>query len=281
MSGRLLVVGTPIGNLGDLSPRAVEALRGSALICCEDTRHSAKLLSHAGIEGIRKAVSNEHTEAARAQQVLDLLASGRDVAVITDAGMPGISDPGMVLVRAAIAAGHPVSVVPGPDAATSALVLSGLDTSRFVFEGFLPRSGKDRTERLASVAAEQRTVVMYEAPHRLVRTVHDLAVACGPQRRVALAREITKVHEDVWRGALADACDHVDAVEPRGEYVVVLQGAPAPAEATDERIANLLRTAIEGGADRRAAIATVMQATGAAKRRVYDLALTIPRTTDE
>lgn len=281
MTGRLLVVGTPIGNLGDLSPRAVEALRDSALICCEDTRHSAKLLSHAGIEGVRKAVSNEHTEAARVQQVLELLAAGRDVSVITDAGMPGISDPGMVLVRAAIDAGHAVNVVPGPDAATSALVLSGLDTSRFVFEGFLPRSGKDRAERLSAVAAEPRTIVLYEAPHRIVRTVHDLAAACGPQRRVALAREITKLHEHVWRGTLSAACGHVDEVEPRGEYVVVLEGAPAAAEASDERIVDLLRTAIEGGADRRAAIATVMQATGAAKRRVYDLALTIPRTSDE
>lgn len=281
MSGRLVVVGTPIGNLGDLSPRAVEVLRASALICCEDTRHSAKLLTHAGIEGVRKAVSNEHTEAARVQQVLELLAAGEIVSVVSDAGMPGISDPGMVLVRAAIAAGHDVSVVPGPDAATSALVLSGLDTTRFVFEGFLPRSGKDRAERLASVAHEQRTTVIYEAPHRITRTVHDLAEACGAIRRVALAREITKLHEEVWRGSLAEACVHVDAVEPRGEYVVVLEGAPAPAEATDERIVNLLRTAIEGGADRRAAIATVMQATGAAKRRVYDLALTIPRTTDE
>lgn len=281
MTGRLLVVGTPIGNLGDLSPRAIEALRASALICCEDTRHSSKLLTHAGIEGVRKAISNEHTEADRVQQVLALLAAGNDVSVITDAGMPGISDPGMVLVRAAIAAGHPVSVVPGPDAATSALVLSGLDTSRFVFEGFLPRSGKERSERLTAVAAEQRTIVMYEAPHRIVRTVRDLSEACGPQRRVALAREITKLHEDVWRGTLADACLHVDEVEPRGEYVVVLEGAPPAAEATDERIVNLLRTAIEGGADRRSAIATVMQATGAAKRRVYDLALTVPRTPDE
>jgi 16S rRNA (cytidine1402-2'-O)-methyltransferase len=281
VSGRLLVVGTPIGNLGDLSPRAVEALSGSALICCEDTRHSAKLLSHAGIEGVRRAVSNEHTEAARVQQVLALLADGRDVSVITDAGMPGISDPGMVLVRAAIEAGHAVTVVPGPDAVTTALVLSGLDTTRFVFEGFLPRSGRERADRLTTVAHEHRTTVIYEAPHRIVRTVHDLEGACGGARRIALARELTKLHEHVWRGTLAEACAHVDAVEPRGEYVVVLEGAPPAAEATDERIVNLLRTAIAGGADRRTAIATVMQETGAAKRRVYDLALTIPRTPDE
>lgn len=280
-TGRLTVVGTPIGNLGDLSPRAVEALRSSALICCEDTRHSAKLLTHAGIEGVRKAVSNEHTEAARVEQVLGLLSQGLDVSIITDAGMPGISDPGMVLVRAAVEAGHVVTAVPGPDAATTALVLSGLDTTRFVFEGFLPRSGRDRADRLASLVAERRTVVLYEAPHRIVRTVHDLAEACGAGRRVALARELTKLHEEVWRGSLADACAHVDSVEPRGEYVVVLEGAPAEAEATDERIVNMLRTAIEGGADRRAAIATVMEATGAAKRRVYDLALTVPRNTDE
>lgn len=277
MTGRLVLVSTPIGNLGDLPPRAVETLKACALICCEDTRHSGKLFSHAGVSGVRLAVANEHTEVARTQEVLDILAAGQDVAIVTDAGTPGISDPGARLVRAAIDAGHVVSAVPGPAALVMALVISGFDTSRFVFEGFVPRSGRERTERLAEVAAERRTTVLYEAPHRVARTVADLGVACGSERQLALTRELTKKFEEVWRGSLADAAAHLAAHEPRGEYVLVLQGAPVAAEADDDTIVAALRAALAGGADRRAAIATVMATTGAAKRRVYDLALQIPR----
>ncbi len=277
MTGRLVLVSTPIGNLGDLTPRAVEELRRCALICCEDTRHSGKLLSYAGVSGIRLAIANEHTEAARTDEVLGLLATGADVAVVTDAGTPGISDPGMRLVRAAIDAGHVVSAVPGPAALVMALVVSGFDTTRFVFEGFLPRSGRERTDRLAEIASERRTTVLYEAPHRVVRTVRDLGAACGPQREIALARELTKLHEEVWRGTLERAAAHVDEVAPRGEYVIVVEGAAAPVDATDEAILDALHMALSAGADRRTAIATVMAATGAPKRRVYDLALTIPR----
>ena len=277
MTGRLVLVSTPIGNLGDMSPRAVEALRSCALICCEDTRHSGKLLSYTGVSGVRLAVANEHTEDARADEVLGLLAGGHDVAVVTDAGTPGISDPGMRLVAAAIANGHPVSAVPGPAALVMAVVISGFDTGRFAFDGFLPRSGKERTERLAEVAAERRTTVLYEAPHRVQRTVADLAAVCGPERRIALARELTKLHEEVWRGTLAHAVERVNEVDPRGEYVLVLEGAPKDAPATDNDIVTALRMALRTGADRRTAIATVMTSTGAAKRRVYDLALSIPR----
>jgi len=277
VTGRLVLVSTPIGNLGDMTPRAVETLRACALICCEDTRHSGKLLSHAGISGVRLAVANEHTEVARTEEVLNLLAAGSDVAVITDAGTPGISDPGARLVRAAIDAGHVVSAVPGPAALVMALVVSGFDSTRFVFEGFLPRSGRERTERIAEVAAERRTIVLYEAPHRVERTVTDLAAACGASRRVALARELTKLHEEIWRGTLAEAAVHLTERAPRGEYVVVVEGAPAAVEADDDAVLTALRMALAGGADRRTAIATVMASTGAAKRRVYDLALTLPR----
>ena len=278
MTGQLWLVSTPIGNLGDLPPRAVATLQSCALICCEDTRHSGKLLSHAGVTGVRLAIANEHTEDARAAEVLDLLSAGRDVAVLTDAGTPGISDPGARLVRAAIAAGHRVSAVPGPAALVMGLVLSGFDATRFVFEGFLPRSGKDRKERIAEIANERRTVVLYEAPHRVQRTVADLMAACGPERQVALARELTKLHEETWRGSLAEAVAHVGEHAPRGEYVVVVAGAVQEAvAATDEAISDALRMALAGGADRRTAIATVTASTGATKRRVYDLALTIPR----
>ncbi len=278
MTGQLWLVSTPIGNLGDLPPHAVATLEGCALICCEDTRHSGKLLSHAGVAGVRLAIANEHTEDARAAEVLDLLASGRDVAVLTDAGTPGISDPGARLVRAAIAAGQRVSAVPGPAALVMGLVLSGFDTTRFVFDGFLPRSGKERKERIAEVAREQRTIVLYEAPHRVQRTVTDLLEACGPERKIALARELTKLHEETWRGDLGAAAAYVAETAPRGEYVLVIEGAAdIVVEATDDALIAALRTALAGGADRRTAIATVTASTGAAKRRVYDLALQIPR----
>jgi 16S rRNA (cytidine1402-2'-O)-methyltransferase len=277
VGAELVLVSTPIGNLGDLSPRAVEALQRSALICCEDTRHSGKLLSHAGISGVRLAVANEHTEAARIGDVLTLLAAGSTVTVITDAGTPGISDPGSRLVRAAIDAGHRVSAVPGPAALVMALVISGFDTTRFVFEGFLPRTGRERAARIVTLVAEQRTTVLYEAPHRIARTVTDLAAACGDERRVMLARELTKLHEDAWRGTLAAASEHVATVAPRGEYVVVLEGAAPPGDATDHDVRSALLMALAGGADRRNAIATVMASHGAAKRRVYDIALTIDR----
>ena len=277
MTGTLILVSTPIGNLGDLPPRAVETMRACALICCEDTRHSGKLLSHAGVSGVRLAVANEHTELARTDEVLGLLAAGSDVAVVTDAGTPGISDPGARLVRAAVEAGFVVSAVPGPAALVMALVISGFDSTRFVFEGFLPRSGRERTERISEVAAERRTIVLYEAPHRVERTVADLGLACGLERRIALTRELTKLHEEVWRGTLAEAAAHLAERAPRGEYVVVLEGAPVADAVDDPAVLVALRMALASGADRRTAIATVVSRTGAAKRRVYDLALTIPR----
>lgn len=221
MTARLVLVATPIGNLADLSPRAIGTLADAALICCEDTRRTGRLLRHAGVTAKRLAVCNEHTEHERTADVLRVLDGGGDVAMVTDAGTPGISDPGERLVRAALDAGFEVSTVPGPTALVSALVSSGLATSRFVFEGFLPRSGRTRRERLAEIAAERRTVVLYEAPHRIAKTLAELVEACGPDRRVAVAREMTKLYEEVRRGRLGD----IDVGEPRGEYVVVIAGA--------------------------------------------------------
>ena len=275
MTSTLVLVATPIGNLGDLPPRAVQALQGAAVICCEDTRRTGRLLSHFGISGVRMAVANEHTEQACTDQVLRLLGEGSDVALVTDAGTPGISDPGSRLVAAAIEAGHQVSAIPGPTALIMALVISGFDTTRFVFDGFLPRSGADRTRRLADVAQQSRTTVLYEAPHRLARTVADLAAACGLDRRVALARELTKLHEETWRGTLDGAVAHVAAVEPRGEYVIVLDGAPASAPATDDDLRAALTAHRTGGSDRRTAVASVIDRHRVPKRRVYDLALQV------
>jgi 16S rRNA (cytidine1402-2'-O)-methyltransferase len=276
--GRLVLVATPIGNLGDLPPRAVEELRSAALICCEDTRRTGRLLQHAGVSGVRMAVANDHTETIRIAEVLDLLASGATVALVTDAGTPGISDPGERLVRAALDAGHIVSAVPGPAALVMALVVSGFDTSRFVFEGFLPRGGSERTRRIDEIASEQRTVVLYEAPHRIARTVVDLQARLGGDRRVALARELTKLHEEVWRGTLDDAAERVASVEARGEFVVVVEGATRDdVTADDDSIRRSLRDAFDTGDDRKTAIATVAAALRVPKRRVYEIATTLPR----
>jgi 16S rRNA (cytidine1402-2'-O)-methyltransferase len=277
VTGCLVLVATPIGNLGDLSARAVEALRDAALICCEDTRRTGRLLQHAGVRGVRMAVTNEHTEMARVDEVIDLLTAGHSVALVTDAGTPGISDPGERLVRAVVEAGHRVSAVPGPAALVMALVISGFDTTRFVFEGFVPRTGADRRKRLTDIAGERRTVVLYEAPHRIERTLADLAEHCGGARRVALARELTKLHEEVWRGSLSAAMARIADIGPRGEYVVVVEGATAPAAADDDGIHAALVTAMAGGATRKDAIATVTANLAVPKRRVFDIAMTLPR----
>ncbi len=269
----LVVVATPIGNLGDLSPRAVEALEEADIVVCEDTRRARKLLSHAGIAGKRLMAVHGHNEAAEMRRVLAYLDDGSRVALTTDAGTPSISDPGQRLVAAAARAGHDVVVVPGPSAVIAALVVSGLPAQRFVFEGFLPRKGRERSERLSALATEPRTAVIYEAPNRVHRTVDDLLAACGPHRRVALARELTKVHEEVWRGTLGEAAEQVAAAEPRGEHVVVVEGAPAGPMASDTDIQAALAARMDGGEDKRAALGAVAAELGVPKRRVYDIAL--------
>lgn len=268
----LVLVGTPIGNLGDLSPRAVDALQAADAICCEDTRRTGRLLQHAGVPHKPLVVVNDHTEEAATGGVLARLAAGERVAVVTDAGMPGISDPGERLVRAAVDAGHVVEVVPGPSAAITALVASGLPAGRFVFEGFLPRKGSGRTARLAEVAAERRTVVLYEAPHRLARTVDDLLAACGADRRVAVGRELTKLHEELWRGSLAEAAAWVAAHPPRGEIVVVLEGAAPPPAASADDVEAAVQRRLDAGDSPRDAAATVAAALGVPKRTAYDIA---------
>jgi 16S rRNA (cytidine1402-2'-O)-methyltransferase len=270
--GVLVLVGTPIGNLGDLAPRAVDALRSADAICCEDTRRTGRLLQHAGVERPPLLVVNEHTEAREVPGVLARLARGERVAVVSDAGMPGISDPGERLVRAAVAAGHPVEVVPGPSAAVAGLVASGLATGRFAFEGFLPRKGSGRAGRLAAIATEPRTVVLYEAPHRLGRTVADLVEACGADRRVAVARELTKLHEEVWRGSLGEAAAWVRAAAPRGEIVLVIDGAPPSEPPDDGALLDALQGELAAGATPRDAARAVAARLEVPRRRAYDLA---------
>ncbi len=268
----LWLVATPIGNLGDLPPRAVDTLRHAKLICCEDTRRTGLLLQHAGVKAERLAICNDHTEVARIGDVLDVLARGGEVAIVSDAGTPGISDPGERIVRAAIDTGHTVSAIPGPNAAIMALTISGLPTDRFVFEGFLPRKGRERVARLAEIAAETRTSVIYEAPHRALRTLDDLRDACGGDRMVVVARELTKLYETVVRGPLGT----IDIGEPRGEYVFVLAGAPVDdTPADDETIRHALRIELGAGSSTRDAAAAVASRLGRPKREVYALAVAL------
>jgi 16S rRNA (cytidine1402-2'-O)-methyltransferase len=273
-------VATPIGNLGDMSQRAIDALKEAEIICCEDTRHSGKLLSHFGVSGKKLIVINEHTEYDAREEIVGLVTSGKSVALITDAGTPGISDPGERLVAAVVGAGLKVSAIPGPSALTMALVTSGLPTSRFVFEGFLPRSGAERTERLAIATTESRTTIYYEAPHRLIKTLSDLTTACGAVRRVVIARELTKLHEEFWRGTLQDANMHFSETEPRGEFVIILEPAKPPAPPTNEELLEAIRAEIAKGVSRKDSAARVSARFGVAKRSVYELALQLRDDTE-
>ena len=275
MSGRLVLVGTPIGNLGDLSPRALEALGQAAVVACEDTRRTGRLLSHFGIASPTYIVVNEHTEGDAAERVIGHVQRGDVVVLVSDAGMPGVSDPGEFLVSRAIEAGVTVEVVPGPSAVLHALVASGLTTSRFVFEGFLPRKGSGRALRLREVSEEHRTVILFEAPHRLEKTLNDLVDVCGGERRIVLARELTKLHEEIWRGTVSGAIERCAEVDPRGEYVLVLEGAPPAAEATEEEIREAVELALGRGLSKKDAAAEVAELFAVARNRVYEIAIAL------
>lgn len=270
--GQLVIVGTPIGNLADLSPRATEALAQADVIACEDTRRTGRLLSAVGVEPTQLVVVNDHTQARKAPVLVERMTDGATVVLVTDAGMPSVSDPGADLVAAARDAGVAVTVVPGPTAASAALAASGLPSGRWAFEGFLPRQGAARKQRLAAVAEEDRTLVLYEAPHRMVRTISDLLGACDPDRVVVIGREITKLHEEWFRGTLREASDWLAESEPRGEYVIVLSGAVPPPDATDDDLLEALNREQSAGESTRDAVQSVASAYGVARRRVYELA---------
>ncbi len=278
-AGALVVIGTPIGNLGDLSPRAAEELGRADAIACEDTRRTGRLLDLQGIPAPRLLVANEHTEHARRGEVVDRIAAGQRVALVSDAGMPIVADPGRRLVAAVAEAGLRVEVVPGPVAAVTALAVSGFGGERFVFEGFLPRKGRARKERLTEVAAERRTVVLYEAPPRLAATLADLAAVCGDDRPAVVARELTKLHEELARGTLAELAVRFVAEPARGELVVVIEGAPPPARPddalTDADLEAAVTMALAQGGSTRDAVAKVVAETGVTKRRVYALAVAV------
>ncbi|MBU3718542.1 MAG: 16S rRNA (cytidine(1402)-2'-O)-methyltransferase [Actinobacteria bacterium] len=269
---RLVLIATPLGNLGDLAPRALEELRSVGLVCCEDTRRTGLLLNNLGIAATLMRL-DEHTEVASIQRVIDALDEGRDVALVSDAGTPAISDPGERLVAAVAETGHVITSVPGPSAVVMAVTLSGLPTSRFVFEGFLPRSGRERDARLAEIARETRTSVLYEAPHRIERTLADLAGACGDDRRGAICRELTKVHEEVRRGSLGELIGTLG--EPRGEYVIVVAGTSPSAAASEADVDDALRNELEAGSSVRDAADAVSSRLGVSRKIAYDRALVL------
>jgi 16S rRNA (cytidine1402-2'-O)-methyltransferase len=277
MSGRLVLVGTPIGNLEDLSPRAAAALAGADTICCEDTRRTRALLAALGIRAPRLVRLDAHTERQRAPVLAEQIAAGAVVALVSDAGMPAVSDPGSFLVKTVAGRGLDVDAVPGPSAASTALALSGLPGGQYRFAGFLPRKGGDRRRAVAAVAAAGETTVIYEAANRVAATVADLAEVCGPRREVAVARELTKVHQEVWRGDLAGAGEWLAGREPRGEFVLVVGGAPptVAGEADPARIAAALVARIDAGWDRRTAVAAVAAELGRPKKEVYAVSVNL------
>ena len=278
--GRLVVVATPIGNLADLSPRATEALTDADVICCEDTRHTGRLLEHAKVRGHRLVSLHAHNENERISTVLKELEAGKKVALVSDAGTPLVSDPGSRLVGAALEAGFDVTTVPGPSAALSALVLSGLDASRFRFDGFLPRAGKERRARIAAIASSDVPAVIFESPKRLVVTLRDLAAAAGGERRIVIARELTKLHEEVWRGRADEALERSMAREPIGEHVIVVDAAPVTSVPEREAFA-AIESLFDAGLRLKDATRAVEVLLGVPHRVAYSAALELRALSDE
>lgn len=273
MRGKLYLVGTPIGNLGDLSPRAMQTLRDADFIAAEDTRVTMKLLNHFDI---RKPLVSyfEHNKYASGAKILERILAGESCALVTDAGMPAISDPGEELVRLCAEGGVEVLVVPGPAALVSAVALSALPSGRFCFEGFLSTSNKSRREHLEGLRGEKRTMIFYEAPHKLMRTLEDMKSTFGAQRRITLCRELTKIHEQTIRTTLGEAVEYFTATPPKGEFVLVIEGAPEQElELTlDDALALVERYRAEG-LSRRAACKKAAAETGLSSKALYDASL--------
>ncbi|MGI5286784.1 16S rRNA (cytidine(1402)-2'-O)-methyltransferase [Nonomuraea polychroma] len=270
--GRLVLAGAPIGQAGDVSPRLREVLGSADVVAAEDTRRLRRLAAELGVEITGRVVSYyDQNEAGRAQELLETLKQGRTVVIITDAGMPGVSDPGYRLTRLAVEAGIRVTALPGPSAVTTALAVSGLASDRFCFEGFPPRKSGDRARRLAALAGEERTMVFFEAPHRLADSLAAMAEAFGADREAAVCRELTKTYEEVRRGGLGELAEWA-AAGVKGEITIVVAGhvAVAGERDPDELVAEVDRRVAEG-AQRKLAIADVAKEAGIPKRELYDL----------
>ena len=275
--GKLFLVATPIGNLSDLSPRAIDTLKNADLIAAEDTRNSIRLLNHFDIK-VPMTSYHEYNRIEKAEELIGKMQSGADIALITDAGMPAISDPGEDLVRMAYDAGIEVTIIPGPCAAVSALALSGLPTGRFTFEGFLPndKNKKELSERLDALKDETRTIIFYEAPHRLTRTLKLLAQTFGETRKASAVRELTKVHEEVNRSTLGELLNRYETEEPRGEFVIIVEGRSRKEIEEEKRsawdditIPEHVKRYMQEGLNKKEAMKKVAADRGIGKRDVY------------
>ncbi|MCC3295273.1 16S rRNA (cytidine(1402)-2'-O)-methyltransferase [Arthrobacter sp. zg-Y411] len=273
-SGQIVLAATPIGNMGDATNRLIGLLESADIIAAEDTRRLHRLVSALGITTRGRIISyHEHNEASRTADLLEMVRGGATLLMVTDAGMPAVSDPGFRLVEAAAAEGLTVTAAPGPSAVLTALALSGLPTDRFCFEGFLPRKPGERSTRLAQLAGEQRTMVFFEAPHRLEPMLRALDAAFGSDRRAAIARELTKLHEQVLRGPLRELLEWAEAGDVRGEIAVVVEGAPdaAPEQAADH--VGAVNALIEQGLRLKEAVAAVAEEARISKRELYSAVL--------
>jgi 16S rRNA (cytidine1402-2'-O)-methyltransferase len=273
-AGRIVLAATPIGNTGDASARLVELLGTADIVAAEDTRRLHRLVQSLGIDVAGRVISyHEHNEATRTAELLDHVRSGSTLLMVTDAGMPSVSDPGFRLVEGAIAAGLPVTAVPGPSAVLTALALSGLPTDRFCFEGFLPRKAGERASRLADLAGERRTMVFFEAPHRLEAMLRALRERFGPDRPIAVCRELTKTYEEVIRGTVGELLQWAEDTEVRGEIAVVLGGAPEQAAGTPEDHVAAVNELVSQGIRLKEAVAAVAEDVRVSKRELYSAVL--------
>lgn len=274
--GTLYIVGTPIGNLEDITYRAVRVLQNVDLIAAEDTRHTGKLLHHFQAKAPQISY-HDHNRHSRHPEILAHLNNGKAIALVTDAGMPGIADPGYELVIACLEANIPVVPIPGVSAVTTAISASGLPTDRFVFEGFLPVKGQERQSRLEFLASEVRTIIIYESPHRLQQTLKDLAKVLGLERKIVLARELTKLYEEFWRGSLEEAITQLKNKEPQGEYTLVIAGTSValPHLSTEEIEAELTKMILQEGISRSQASRQLAKITSHSRRELYQIALEI------
>jgi 16S rRNA (cytidine1402-2'-O)-methyltransferase len=279
--GRLVLAATPIGDADDASPRLTRLLGSADVVAAEDTRRLRRLTTALGVTPLGRVTSfHEHNESARAAELVEAMQAGATVLLVTDAGMPSVSDPGLVLVRAAIAAGVPVSAVPGPSAVLTALAVCGLPTDRFCFEGFLSRRAGERQRAIGALAQERRTMVFFEAPHRLAASLIDLAAVFGADRRAAVCRELTKTYEEVRRDSLGGLAGWAGDGQMRGEITVVVAGRPEPVEPTGEALATLVaqvQARVVGGMRVKDAVADVAPGTGIAKRALYDAVIAAKR----
>lgn len=274
-AGTLYIVGTPIGNLEDMTFRAVRILQTVDLIAAEDTRHTGKLLQHFQVKTPQVSY-HDHNRTSRIPELLARLGEGTSIALVTDAGMPGISDPGYELVKACVDTGISVVPIPGVSAVITAVSAAGLPTDRFVFEGFLAAKGQERQQHLEAVQAESRTMIFYESPHRLKQTLQDLALTLGGVREIVLARELTKLHEEFWRGSIAGAVELYNQREPQGEYTLVVAGSnPTQRQLSEAELKVELEQIMRQGVSRSQASRQLAKAISLPRQRLYQLALSI------